>query len=137
MKTFLELELRNDNIHEFSKLARCIGNEVASGLGDCLFKIPSSSWVAEITGIDPKYKYARKFLRYNKDYSRSNSKGSRGVYAEYILESEKIYDVKEFKDRYFCTVSNTGDIIKINEQEVQEWLKNHSELTSLQPPENE
>jgi hypothetical protein len=127
MKAFLELELRGDHIREYAKMAKYIGNEAAPGLGSYLFNIPLSSWVAEIAGTDPKYKYNRKFLRYNKDYSRSNSKGSRGVYAEYILESGKIYDVKEFKGRYFCTVNNNGDIIKLSESEVREWLKNHSE----------
>jgi hypothetical protein len=125
MKAYLELELRGDGIREMSKLYKYLGNEAAPGLGTALFSFPPSAWVAEITGPDSKYKYQRKFLRLKKDYSRSNSKGSRGVYAEYILDSGRLYEVKDFKNRYFCTVSDDGDIIKLNESEVQEWLKNH------------
>jgi hypothetical protein len=62
-------------------------------------------------------------LRYRKDYSRSNSKGSRGVFAEYILESEKIYDVRDNKRRFFCKVTDEGDIVHIDESEVRELLK--------------
>ena len=75
------------------------------GLGDSIFSVPSSSWVAEIVGLHPKYKLDRAFLPYKKDYSRSNSVGSRGVYANYILEAGHIYDIKDFKDRYFCAVT--------------------------------
>ncbi len=126
MKAFLELELRGDNTRQFAKMYEYIGNDVSPGLGTSIFHIPATSWVAEITGTDQKYKYARRFLGYKKDYSRSNSKGSRGLYAEYILESDRIYDVKDFKNRYFCTVNEEGDIKRLTETEVQEWVKNHS-----------
>lgn len=127
MKAFLEIELRGDNIRQSAKIAQYIGNEIMPGLGSSIFGIPPSGWVAEITGFDDKYKYNRQFLRFKKDYSRTNSKGSRGVYAEYILDSGKIYDVKEHKDRYFCTVDDGGNIIKLTEEEVIECLKVRSE----------
>lgn len=123
MKIYLEIELRNDDLRQFAKLYSYIGDQVCPGLGSELFNIPASSWIAEITGFDPKYKFKREFLRYKKDYSRANSVGSRGVYANYILESGRIYDVKDFKDRYFCIVNDQGKTIKLTESEVIACLK--------------
>lgn len=122
MKIYIELELKGDDVREFSRMAKYIGNEVAQGLGTALFSIPPSSWVAEITGTDPQYKFTRKFLRCKKDYSRANSVGSRGVYANYILESGHVYDIKDNKDRYYCRVSNDGQTIRMTEDGVIEWL---------------
>lgn len=85
-------------------------------------------WVAEINGKDDTYKYKRQFLRGKKDYRYANSRGTRGVYAYYILDEGKLYEVSDPKtwrhsDRYFCTVKD-GQIVKLTEQEVEEWLKN-------------
>jgi hypothetical protein len=123
MKTYLSLELFDENLAFFY---RKILDEHYS----------PSSWVAEITGFDDKYKFSRKFLPVKKDYCRANKIASEGVFAEYILESLHIYDVKQSitkyrSDRYFCTVTNDGDIKKLSEQEVINWLNNTLELTSL------
>lgn len=122
MKIILELELRGDDVRQYAKMYKYLGNEVIPGLGTSIFHVPASAWAAEVTGVDPKYKFKREFLRFKKDYSRSNSVGSRGVYAIYILEAGHIYDIKEFKDRYYCTVDDTGNIIRLSESEVMEWL---------------
>jgi len=135
MKAFLELELIGDNVVQEYKFFRNMTNGMVPGLGTLTFgSMPPSAWTAEITGFDDKYKYARHFLRFKKDYSRSNSKGSRGVYAEYILESDRIYDVRNNKNRFFCTVDNDGNIKKLTEDEVITWLKSRLELTSTQRP---
>lgn len=137
MKAILEIELIGDNIRQEMKLWTNIGNMAMPGLGDMTFgSYPPSGWIAEITGFDSKYKYARSFLKFKKDYSRANSKGSRGVYAEYILDEGKIYDVKDRKQRYFCKVDN-WQIVRIDELEVKEWLKSRSESTSTKPQNNE
>ena len=133
----MEIELIGDNVVQMCKLYRNTTNGLVPGLGSLTFGCPPSGWVAEITGFDDVYKYKREFLRYRKDYSRANSKGSRGVFAEYILESGKVYDVRSNKNRYFCTVNEQGDIVKIQETEVKEWLKNRSESTSSQQPDSE
>lgn len=124
MKIYLELELRGDDVRQMGKMYASICDDIAPGLGTSLFSMPPSAWVAEITGADPKYKFKREFLRFKKDYSRANSVGSRGVYANYILESGKIYDIKEHKDRYYCTVTDNGNIVRLSEDEVKEWLNN-------------
>lgn len=133
MKAFLELELFGEDIRQLNKLCTNIANEALPGLGDMVFGgMPSSGWVAEIIGFDKKYKYQRYFLKAKKDYSRGNSRGSRGIYAEYILESGRIYQVKEQtswknSEKYFCIVTEDGEIIKIDESEVIKCLKSHSE----------
>lgn len=125
MKAFLKIELVGDDTVQMFKMFRGQLNDVMPGMGNAaLGSWPASGWVSEITGTDPKFKYQRQFLRYNKDYSKANSKGSRGVYAHFILESGRIYEVKEYKRRYFCKVSDDGDIIQIDEEEVRQWLKN-------------
>lgn len=132
MKAYLEIEIFGDNIRQEMKLYASITNMIVSGLGDSTFgKMPSSGWVAEIIGFDAKFKYTRQFLKSKKDYSRANSVGSRGIFQEYILESDKIYEVKKQISqknnlRYFCKVDNEGNIITIQENEVIEWLKNLS-----------
>lgn len=143
MKAALEIELFCEDTRQLTRMWESIINDALHGLGtEVIGRMPPSGWVAEIIGIDPKYKYGRKFLKCKKDYSRANSKGSRGIFAEFILESGKIYEVKHQiswrnSRRYFCTVNDEGDIIELTESEVQEWLKNISESMSSRQPESE
>lgn len=133
MKAIKEIELFGEDTRALSKFYTGVINDGMPGLGDMVIgSIPPSGWVAEIAGTDPKYKYVRCFLKPKKDYSRANSKGSRGVYAEYVLESGRMYEVKEQVSnkrtiRYFCTVDGDGNVIDIPESEVKEWLKTVSE----------
>lgn len=129
MKTYLSLELFNENLRFFHEK---ILDE---------YYIPSS-WVAELIDFDVKYKFKRKFLPAKKDYCRANRTASEGVRSEYILESHHIYDVKrsvtKYRDeRYFCTVNNEGEIKKLSEQEVIDWLNNTLGLTSSQRQDKE
>lgn len=118
---YLNIECIGDDTDALIKNATRLLGERLMG------KYPASHWVAEITGFDDKFGYQRIFLPYNKDYSHANSKGSRGVYAHYILEQGRIYEVKEpisWKNtiRYFCTVDADGDIVKITKEDVDECL---------------
>ena len=75
------------------------------GYGFGLFRIPCRAWVAEIGPITLK----RSFLCPCLDYSGANSKGTRGVYATYVLAPERIYEVSSPESwsttrRYFCHV---------------------------------
>jgi hypothetical protein len=143
MKTYLRLEIFNDNLRSIGTLYTNILNEGMPGLGNKIIgNIPPSCWVAEITGFDAKYKYDRHFLKYKKDYSHANSKGSRGIYGEYILESNHIYEVKEQiswsrTKRYFCMATEDGEIKELTEQEVINWLNNTLGLMSSQQQGNE
>jgi len=83
-------------------------------------------WVAEIIGTDPTYRWARTFLKGNKDYSRANSIGSRGVMVYYRLREGRIYEVNDWMswssvDRYFCRVEG-GRVIRMTEAEVQDHV---------------
>ena len=87
-------------------------------------KPPRRFWVAEINGFDNKYKYSRMFLDYKTDYRYSNSVGSRGKYAIYILRQSKIYQVSEpiswgRTDKYFCVVDKRNNIVKVEEDYVR------------------
>lgn len=127
MKAILEIEAIGDGNDQQIKLYSRVANLAAPGLGG-YFKCPASYFVAQIIGRDPKYKWSRIFLRGKKDYSRSNSKGTRGVYIYYELESGSVYDVKKpvswkNTDRFFCFVDDDGNINRIEENEIEKCLK--------------
>lgn len=128
MKAFLRVELFCEDARQFCKIVEIIckvnlGDQLGKAYFDEAFGMPSrSSWVAKVTGPDETYGLHREFLRAKIDYSQSNSKGSRGIFAEYILEQGKIYEVKaqvswSRAERYFCTVNDCGDIVEISEEE--------------------
>jgi len=98
-----------------------------------------NSWICEITGFHYKYKYSRAFLRYDIDFTDSNSTGSRGIFAIYTLETEKVYEIKSQVSwkgilQYFAIVTDDGYIEEISKEEVDEWLKNRPDLTYSIPP---
>jgi len=90
-------------------------------------------WVAEITGRNADdFTYDRQFLRARRDYRQANGTGSRGVMAHYILETGRVYEVSapiswKNTDRYFCRVTAGGDIERVSEEQVQEWISTRSE----------
>lgn len=136
MKATLSLEFIGANtVATMNGLARML-DAVQPGLGSKTFGSPiSGPWVAEITGRHPKLKYERTFLRPSTDYSKANSKGSRGVYRWFVLESDKLYQVHAHTSwknsgRYFCSVTEAGDIYTLNDEEVEEWLSALSASTS-------
>lgn len=90
--------------------------------------IPSPCWIAEIKGFGIRYRFDRVFVNGNVDYSKSNSKGTRGIFIWYVLESGHIYEVKESLswsriEQYFCHVSDDGETIKIPEKEVEAFCE--------------
>lgn len=128
MRSVLKIEFRYDNFnYKFKNLfgvlsaigGESFGNYVLGG------KVAYKYWCAEITGFDSKFKYARKFLRYKKDYSEANSKGSRYVYGIFMLEEGKYYEAKGWNYRSFFTCKN-WKTVEVDQSEVDEWLKNIS-----------
>jgi len=82
-------------------------------------------WVAQITGTHPKYGFARKFVRGQRDYAQANSAGSRGIFIYYPLEPG-IYEVHERltwakSRRYFIRAEN-AEFHEITREEVIECL---------------
>jgi hypothetical protein len=111
MKAMLEVEAIGDNI------------SVPSFLG----RIPKRYWCAEILGPDIQYGFSRKFLSPQKDYAHSNSVGSRGVYAYYLLESGHLYEAaipKSWRntERTFLTVDAEGTIRYLSTDEATQWV---------------
>lgn len=131
MKTSLKIECIGDNYDQTIKFWKNVTADLCgNNLAEATFgTFKASYFVAEITGFHAKFKYERKFISCKKDYKNANSKGSRGVYAFYILESGKIYDVLEpysWKNshRYFCTVDDNGNIEILTKEQVDQCLKN-------------
>lgn len=99
------------------------------------------AWVAEICGISKRYGFERVFIRPLMDYSEANGKGTRGVYASYILDEGMIYEVSspvnwETTDRYFCRVV-AGEIERIALEEVIRCLSVALDIASMMPPDSE
>lgn len=137
MKAMLALEVIGDGHLDPLKRATHILNYMSPGLGTVLVGPTSGSrpWVAEILGRDPVYSFARKFLPCHIDYRHANSVGTRGVLMHCVLESGKLYEVKERVSwkktvRYFCTVTEDGDIVEITRQRVDAWLNARLASTS-------
>jgi hypothetical protein len=94
-----------------------------------------SPWVAEITGVDPRYGFARRFLPGAKDYSRANRIGSRGVYVCYALEGGRIYEIFELLTRtrtrrYFCRYTKAGRQV-LSAEEVLACLTSNTASASM------
>jgi hypothetical protein len=118
----LELEFIGENADAYRRLV----DQQAKAAGVDLGTKSSCPWVARITGFDATYGLAREFVRGQIDYSRANSKGSRGVYLYFPLK-EGVYEVKQHltwakNRRYFCRVEGM-QITEITRDEVEQWLK--------------
>jgi len=123
MKAILEIEAIGENLDSYLRIASAKADSIIVGLGDAVFYVPQRFGVYEITRRGPRKLFGKT------DYSRSNSRGSRGVYKYYELESGHYYFVRSpmswsRTDEYFCAVNNDGDIKRIAVKEVSEWLKN-------------
>lgn len=87
----------------------------------------SRPWVARLTGLDPEKGFVREFVRAQKDYSQTNSTGSRGVWLYYPL-TDGLYEVNERTSwrkvrRYFIRVAEAR-YQEISREEVERCLAN-------------
>lgn len=130
MKASIKLEAIGYNHNQESKLFEKRLDECCDGLGKYMTERTGNyPWIAEITGTHEKFKFERKFIKYRTDYSEANGAFSRGVYQCYIVESGRLYELKNLVswnsyERYFFIVSENGDIEKKTESEAMEWIKN-------------
>jgi hypothetical protein len=129
VKATLELEyIGADSADWLNAMCRQFDQLGGKGFGERFIgRASPGPWVAEIIGKYPSGKLQRNFVRSNRDYSRSNSTGSRGVYLWFVIESEKLYEVHKRVSRknthnYFCAVTAAGDIYTLTDQEATEWL---------------
>lgn len=131
MKASLILEYIGEAQDARLSLYGKIIDQISPGLGNQVIgcnrmRMP---WIAEVTGIDNKFGFKRNFLKGNWERSKSNATGSRGTRLCFVIESGRLYEVKSPQswrsiDRYFCTVSEEGNIRRITETEAKTWLKN-------------
>lgn len=120
----LKLEVIGDNV---DYLYRIYKNFMPPGIADLLNPRWPRPWVAEIIGFHPKFKFDRRFIKGYKDFSGSNSVGSRGIYSYYHLYPGNIYEVFskvswKSSERYFCEIIN-GKPILLTGEGVSEWLR--------------
>jgi len=138
MKAQLKVEAMYDNVVQEMKAWTILCNVASPGLGDRTFGRPlSGPWCAKITGRDSKFGYKREFVQGKKDYTHANSKGSRGVFVFFLLESGYVYEVKGSRSRYFCAVTNDGEISTISKEDVEQWIETQKEVTTEQQAKNE
>ncbi len=111
-----------------------ISEALGKGIGQAIIGNGCSRrpWVAEITGKDTKFGLARTFLDSKLTRKHANGAHSRGVELWFVLESGRIYEVKNSvswkrSERYFCSVTAEGDIQRISKEEVDQWLNDRSE----------
>lgn len=127
MLAVLELELIGDNYYASKRAnAETEAEAKEARYGAMMGHDKTRPWVAHLTGLDPKYGLRREFVRaQQKDYSRANSIGSRGVFLYFVLQPG-FYEVHERQTwkrtrRYFCHVE--GDkITEIDRDEVVRCL---------------
>jgi len=86
----------------------------------------SRNWVARIFGSDGRGGWARVFVSGSKDYSGSNSVGSRGIRVTYFLEEGPIYEVSSPQtwsstERYFVRIID-GQPRRLTKEEVEQCL---------------
>ena len=125
MRAILKIELIGDDTrwgvhHIYSQVIKQVGRTVANALFGS--ERPPYPWVAKITGTDKRYGFARVFMQGNRDYSRANSIGSRGVYVYYPLEPG-IYEVNQQLtwhrwQRYFLVVDKDANKQKVTKDVV-------------------
>jgi hypothetical protein len=87
----------------------------------------SRPWLAEITGRDPEFGFRREFLPPDRDFTRSNSRGTRGVVYAWTLSVNRVYEAyrpvsHRRCERVWLRASPEGDVETITRQEVEAWL---------------
>lgn len=119
MKATLALEYIGEAQDARLALMAGVIDQVIPGMSGGLIGLsrPRKPWVAQILGKDPRYGLARRFLPANWQRQRANGNGSRGVELWFVLESGRLYEVNapvswRSTERYFCTVADTGKIIR-------------------------
>jgi hypothetical protein len=83
-------------------------------------------WVAQIMGLHHKYGFERAFLQGQRALVGCNSKGTRGVHLNFLLEDWHHYEVCCFagwsrKERYFLWVDG-GEARRVSAEEIKQCL---------------
>lgn len=92
---------------------------------------PDRPWVAELVGLNDQGGFNRRFLRPRKDYSGSNSVGSRGVMLHFEM-GRGVYEVYEMtswrgRRRYFAAVDG-AKLYEITREDAEQYLEEQYRL---------
>ncbi len=147
MRAVLKLEFIAENYFAYKRRSQHQSEDVDRHTplryADYLGRDASRPWVAQLTGRDKQFGFARTFVSGQIDYSQANSTGSRGVFLYYPLR-DGVYEVNERTSwrsvrRYFLRVEN-GHSREIQREEVERCLpppKDILDAASLTLPESE
>lgn len=123
MKANLSLEFIGADTYDYLRTERLLAS-VGIKI-DPEDRVSGGPWVAELRlnasgDIRPIWVYG------NRDYARANSKGTRGVMVNFILEQYRLYLINEPRSwksviRYHAAVTATGDIKILTIAEAEEW----------------
>lgn len=124
MKGCLSIEAIGINVEDALRNFDCIAKKLGVNLDSDQSIIPP--FVGQVSSRNGVLQLSA--LRGRRDYSKANSKGSRGVYAHFILREDVLYYVAarltwRSVDRYFCALRTDGSIYRLSPDEVQEWLR--------------
>jgi hypothetical protein len=130
VKAALKCELIGDSSREHLKwMSQFMDDAFGRGFGnEFVGKVPPICWCARITGTDQRYGLDREFIRGRRDYRDANSVGSRGVFMWFVIETGYYYEVKRrvswrYSERFFCKVTESGDIVEVEKGEVEAWAQ--------------
>ena len=120
MRYVLKLEAIGDNVTYEASMCRKHGVPYRARRS---IDIPRRPWVARITGYNSRFGLHREFLTGQRDYTRANGPGSRGIFLYYFLD-DGLYEVNELVTwsrtrRYFLRVER-GQAEEITTQEAAE-----------------
>lgn len=84
-------------------------------------------WVAEVYGRDGRYGLARHFVPKKVSYRDSNKRGTRGIYAHWILDDGCLYEACLMTGwgtytKRWITVTRAGDITDLTKEEAEAWI---------------
>lgn len=123
----LKLECIGDNINaELRALEGMVARTCDATTTRAMRAPKRQPWVARIVGTCKRFGLSREFIRGEKDYTESNTVGSRGVYLHYHL-ADGIYEINDLESwgrsrRYFLLVIG-GSSREITKEEALEWTK--------------
>ena len=125
MKAALSLEFIGANTHDYLRGAERL-MELAGVKLHPEDRVRGGPWVAALRR-DAGGAIRLDFLAGKRDYSKANSKGSRGVYVHYVLEQDRLYWVQSPKSwkstiRYYAAVTAAGGIRTLTADEAKEWI---------------
>ena len=124
MKATLGLEFIGANTYDYVRGAERM-MELAGVKLHPEDRVRGGPWVAELYRDDTGQVRPR-FLAGRRDYSKANSKGSRGVMVWFVLEQNKLYWIQEPRSwhntvRYHAAITAQGDVRKLSKEEAEEW----------------